>query len=539
MTRQFVLCLILIIPILGQAQISNDSAWNIFNKHGINQIENMKYENPDSAIILYEAGYKYFLKQSDTLLAIEYLLDLSNLYANHAAYGKAYDGYWQALFLADNIKSQISKAAVYNGLGWLYSLYDRSEKAISYFNLSLEMHKTLFASKKIDRQYLVDDYYALVTLYRKNNNGKMCRLYIDSCRLYNNGESVGNGAFLKAEIGYLLYNEGDFQEALNILNEILPYFEDYQRSYLAIICKFLGDVNKKLSAYDESEKHYLKALEAIDRYKSHSDIAPDLYHNLADLYALKGVYYLAHQYLTKSKSIEEIQFGSKSENNLVLLEIKDEYRLEKEKQKALIREKRLAQLEHEDRVWYLKSIILIGAIFFLILLGFLLYRHLRARYRAEKRLMKNQQDLEMKKAKEVLEIKNKELTASALQAIEREELLSELKQRLSKQKDAPNPEEIGRLVKNIDLNKSKNWSEFETRFVAVNKSFYQRLTQKFPKLTQNDQRICALAKLNFSSKDMSRLLGISVESVHTVRYRLRKKIGLNRNESLTDFVAKI
>ncbi len=539
LTRQSFIYLALFLSICCQAQNDEDIARNRYYNNWNLQIDTMKFQDPDSAIILYKSGFDYFINQPDTLKAITYLLGLSNLHANHGAYGKAYDGYWEALFLADHINDDASTAAVYNGLGWLYSLYERNEKAIEYFNLSLEINKLLFDNQEVDRQLLVDGYYALATLYRKKRFPVMCRMYIDSCRIINNNEGEGNGAFTSAEIGYVLFQEGEYEASLDTLLTVLPYFEATNRSYLAILCTFLGDVYKALSNYDNSELYYLKALEAINQYKSHLDIAPELYQNLADLYALKGNYFLAHQNMIKSKAQEEKQFGSKSDNNRNLLEIKDEYRLEKEKQKDLIREQRLAQLEHEDNIWYLKSIILIGTIFFLILLGFLLYRYLKARYRAEKQLLKNQQDLEMKKAQEVLEIKNKELTASALQAIEREELLSELKHKLTKQKEAPNADEIGRLVKNIDLNKSKNWNEFETRFVAVNKSFYNRLSQKFPKLTQNDQRICALAKLNFSSKDMSRLLGISVESVHTVRYRLRKKIGLNRNDSLTDFVSKI
>jgi DNA-binding CsgD family transcriptional regulator len=59
---------------------------------------------------------------------------------------------------------------------------------------------------------------------------------------------------------------------------------------------------------------------------------------------------------------------------------------------------------------------------------------------------------------------------------------------------------------------------------------------KYPKLSQGDQKICALIKLNFSSKEMSRLLGISVESVHTSRHRIRKKMDLPRSVNLEDYI---
>ncbi|MEM6380985.1 MAG: helix-turn-helix transcriptional regulator, partial [Bacteroidota bacterium] len=67
--------------------------------------------------------------------------------------------------------------------------------------------------------------------------------------------------------------------------------------------------------------------------------------------------------------------------------------------------------------------------------------------------------------------------------------------------------------------------------------FYRHLKEKFPKLTQGDLKLCALIKLNFSSKDVAKLMGISVESVHTTRYRLRKKLGLQREDNLTEYIA--
>ncbi|MFW2376918.1 MAG: helix-turn-helix transcriptional regulator, partial [Cellulophaga baltica] len=79
--------------------------------------------------------------------------------------------------------------------------------------------------------------------------------------------------------------------------------------------------------------------------------------------------------------------------------------------------------------------------------------------------------------------------------------------------------------------------EFEARFTAINQSFYKNLKDTYPSLSQTDLKLCALVKLNFSSKEMSSLLGISIESVHTSRYRLRKKLNLERNDNLTEFIA--
>ena len=85
----------------------------------------------------------------------------------------------------------------------------------------------------------------------------------------------------------------------------------------------------------------------------------------------------------------------------------------------------------------------------------------------------------------------------------------------------------------------QDWQEFNARFISVNKSFYTTLNERYPALTYKDHKLCALIKLNFSSKEISLLLGISMESVNTARYRLRKKMGLNKDEDLSDIILKI
>ena len=130
------------------------------------------------------------------------------------------------------------------------------------------------------------------------------------------------------------------------------------------------------------------------------------------------------------------------------------------------------------------------------------------------------------------------MAASALKLIEKDENLSLLKNKIKEADGNVDVRELKKIVKSISISNDRNWEEFETRFVAVNESFYQRLQEKFPKLTQRDLKLCALIKLNFSSKEMAKLLGISIESAHTSRYRLRKKLNLSRDVNLTEFIAK-
>ncbi|MDW7691407.1 tetratricopeptide repeat protein [Flammeovirgaceae bacterium SG7u.111] len=503
----------------------------------LSQAESFRLKEPKKAISLFEECKAHYYSKQDTLGVIIVLEKLSNLYANLANYDKSYDGYWEALILAEQLENESAKASIYNGLGWLYSFFGRKKIAEEYFNKAININKKLLQQTPQNRQMLLDNYYAMVTLHRKENELFQARLYLDSCKMLQDPNS--DQIFLKAELGYILTKEQKYKEAEEILLEVKASFEQRDSSYLIILYPFLGDVYMNMGDLNTSEKLYLDALSIADVFKSHLDLIPNILEKLAEVYHLKGLNEKAYNEMKEAKLLNENQFGSRSQHNQRLLEIKDIYRIEMERQEQLIDEQRLTFLEQQHKIGELRSYLLAGTIVFLIVVGFIFYRFLRTRYKAEKKLLRQKQQLEMQKKEEVLVVKNKELTSSALQAIEKEELLVETKEELLKQKDNPDPKEINKIIKKIDRSTNLSWDEFELRFLAVNQDFYDKLRSGFPNLSQNDHKLCALIKLNFSSKDMAKLLGITVESVHTSRYRIRKKMELDRSTNLEDFIAKL
>lgn len=64
----------------------------------------------------------------------------------------------------------------------------------------------------------------------------------------------------------------------------------------------------------------------------------------------------------------------------------------------------------------------------------------------------------------------------------------------------------------------------------------KRLHAKHPTLSNNERMMCAYLKMNLSTKEIAPLLNISVRGVETIRYRLRKKFGLEREDSLVDYL---
>lgn len=68
--------------------------------------------------------------------------------------------------------------------------------------------------------------------------------------------------------------------------------------------------------------------------------------------------------------------------------------------------------------------------------------------------------------------------------------------------------------------------------------YIKRLLAQYPTLTPREVKLSAYLWLNLNTKEIAQLMNISTRGVEISRYRLRKKLNLERNENLTGFVLK-
>ncbi|MFT6838429.1 MAG: AraC family chitin signaling transcriptional activator, partial [Sediminicola sp.] len=136
------------------------------------------------------------------------------------------------------------------------------------------------------------------------------------------------------------------------------------------------------------------------------------------------------------------------------------------------------------------------------------------------------------------ESKNRELAVSTMSIIKKNEFLNAIKDQL---KEGESNSKIKAVIKTIDLNinNEDDWKFFEDAFNNADKDFLRKIKAVHPDLTSNDLRLCAYLRLNLSSKEIAPLLNISVRSVEVKRYRLRKKIDLPHENSLTDYIQNL
>lgn len=136
---------------------------------------------------------------------------------------------------------------------------------------------------------------------------------------------------------------------------------------------------------------------------------------------------------------------------------------------------------------------------------------------------------------------NKELGTSTVLILNKNEFISGVKDNLrsiSKKSTEEVSKELTRLVRDIESNLSSDhdWEHFQLHFDNVHGDFSRRFKTSYPVLSPQDMKLSAYLRMNLSTKEIAHLLNISVRGVEISRYRLRKKLQLDRKLNLQEYI---
>ena len=152
--------------------------------------------------------------------------------------------------------------------------------------------------------------------------------------------------------------------------------------------------------------------------------------------------------------------------------------------------------------------------------------------------------LKTEKLRSEILVKNKELASTTMHLINKNGFIDQTKTQLmnitKKSKNQEVKDEIKKIITSIEKNIAgdKDWEQFEMHFDEVHGDFMNRFKTKFPDLSPQEIKLSAYLRMNLSSKEIANLMNISVRGVEIARYRLRKKIHLERSDNLQEFILK-
>ncbi len=467
----------------------------------------------------YEKAIEYALisenlaeKSKDKQKIAQVKVMMANVYLVLSDLDKALELFFESLKIFESIESKKGVMVAMNGIGIVYHEQQNAEKANEYFTKCYEMSKEMgdYVTLEASISNLAST-YSMSELYQKS-----IRYYLEALEL--NREHSGSKFWectTLNNLGASYQNSGAYDISFEYFVKAIKLAERLEDIELITACKVnLARHYFKVKAYDSCILYAQKTFDISEKYKFplHQIESADLLHESFNELKNKDKAYhysVVYSQLKDSFNIEETIRKT--------TQIELQYKIEKDLQ--------VQELANQKK----KSFqIIIGVIF--IALFFIVIVVLIARHRMA---IKNI-NLEKEKTENQLELRNKELALNVMTLLKKNDMLTTISKELydvknnalkSETKDA-----INKIAKKIKKSsEGELWKEFELRFKEVHSDFYDNLLEKHPAISPGELRLCALLRLNMSTKEIAELTGQSTQTLEKARYRIRKKLELSNS----------
>ncbi|QNL51700.1 LuxR family transcriptional regulator [Olivibacter sp. SDN3] len=525
---------------------------------------------------------------------------LIHLYVQRQEIQRAYESRDSALYYADRTEDRIAKGFVWFRSGWLDIIDDENDQsirkllqALNYFKgqgadayESLVCHylasfygygndaakqeryarmcyESALKSKQVDA--LNTAYYTLgQSYYDRFKLDTTTRYLLDSALAFNK-KSLNLSA---RQAGRLIVQSNTAAVALNTANSYFQYFPDTYRDsaekYIDVAMDIAGRTNLQevlLNGYglrseyavrdgdfNRAERILLQGLANTEATVVKMPVTKArIFQALSRIAENKGDRAAALHYLK-----QYIQFNKEAFNEEKLHSIQ---KIEAQYQ-SVKKEQEIAYLQQQAAFNKKRNILYVclgftGIALLLLLLSSYNYK-LKASIRRQKLIDKEKQEAELRarlKEAEMLQLHaeqsllkerqerlEKEVLAGSLQISEKNELLELLPTKVGRQSNLSIDEQIKRIVKQ-QKRMDKDFDEHKTGFFEVSPAFVERLQEKAKHtLTRLDLKYCAYILMGLPNKEISLRLNIEPKSIRMARYRIKQKLGLDKDQHLDHFI---
>lgn len=427
-------------------------------------------------------------------------------------YSKMYKFANNAILASENCSENELKVVAYNILGLYYLKNNNFTNAKHNFQLSI-----LFYEENTNHPIIIDSYYNLADIQVATKDWQKVL------------ETTSKGISLLKNI------EGKQSR--------LKYFYIFKTKAHIYLNEFeLAEkiIKDTLNNGVILENNMLQ--EEIDKFYK------EIYAVKAELNLKKGNYKLAYKYSQLEDSLFSKQLSNTNNKAKDLLIIKNQ----------LTNDLYNSNIKIVNR----QKIILVGTIAFLLFTLVYLYRI----YSVQKRLkltLKEKEKLNNKLNNNFQEL-DKAHKKSSLRKAEIESLLKFNEQtlltktlKISNYKDAvrniiikinkliesnesiksATMHSVNRALQNI-ISEEEFWEDFKIEFEKNRPNFFNILLKRNATLSISEQKHCAYVAINLKSKEVANILNLSPRSVETTRYRIKKKLNLEK-QSLQDFLKEL
>ena len=505
----------------------------IFVNHSLSTIESIN-GNLDKAISITKENIKLIEHNEEgdaktKFIGAQYNA-LANIYIEKANFKTALVYAFKALKCFEDINHESRKADVLKQIGDIESGLKNHESSIKYFKEALEIYK------RFEQTFYVSyTNNSLGISYQNLDDYKTAETYFELA--VKNAKTVED----KLGISNALHNLGDinrrqykYSEAKKILLEAKAITEEENiKLGKANVLHSLSKIDFHFKNYSEALKNNKEAIEISKSMGAMSHLA-DLYKYRSNLLESLNKKNDALEFLKLYQTINDSLFTTKKSQQIE--ELKAIYESEQKEAEITLQQQEIEALSAQAKNDELTKTLYGIGMFSLLTIASLIYISFNQRIKKNKIEREKQEEI----YKQEIEFKKKELASQTLHLVQKNTFIQELKENLENIKQSPElfKVEFRRLVMLLrkETAEDKDWEVFKSYFSEVHNNFDNKLKAICEDISEKEIRLASFLRMNLSTKEIASMINVLPESVLKSKYRLKKKLNLNKETDLNQFL---
>ena len=497
--------------------------------HGLAIIE-FSQGNLPAADSINDQDLKYTTKYKDSIgMALAYDFK-GTINQNRGYYTIALENVLKGLALFETLGDSIRIADSYNHLATLEYNVGNLQKAIQYNENALAIFE-----KYNDTYYQAETLNDIGTMYLKLSDlDKAITALESSLEKARQAQVKSIEIASLTNIGTVYFKQGKLDQAISTLEAAVALTEEINgRRYRAIA------QNRLAECYSEKGQ-IAKAMQLLNDNVAYTQETENISILGRTLELRSMVQEKGGNALAALQDHREFKLLSDSLLNKEKVKTIEEFRIrfQTEKQEAalIVQEEKIKTLDEKARADRLSKSLYGGAAAFFVTLSGALFFGFSQRIRKNKVEREKQEELYRKE----IEHKQKELTSQTLHLVQKNTFIQELMENLQNIKNDPDKfkVEFRRIVMLLKKENAsdKDWEVFKTYFAEVHNDFDEKLRTLYSEISEKEIRLAAFLRMNLTTKEIAATLNVLPDSILKSKYRLKKKLGLDKETDLTGFL---
>lgn len=458
-----------------------------------------------------------FRELGNDAMVAEVSYQLGCVYKESASYEQALAAFLESASVAEKNQDNHQLAQALNAIGLLHQVQGDFPQALNCIFRAIE----LLEAMQLRDHLLGQCYHNLAVIYSLiGEREKALGLFHNSLGIRREmGNREGESATLHG-LGCLYTEMGRYDEAEEYLQQACVLLREVGNKSMEIYSLIaLGIIIQRKELYEETVRLYKRALTLAKSLGS-------VYARAFALYYLGGVYGEKQEYKKAiywhTKALESARLIRNNQLAFNAAEaLSRDYEHLGNTRKALLYHRMYVDIRENVLGEEPQRAIAAEQIKFAV-----------GKEKTEKEKYRRKSEL---LASEV-EHKTKALVAKSLHLVQKTEFLKQVKKQLRDLLHTRHGKAVlvQHLLQQVQQNvvSEQEWQAFEQHFEQTHDEFISRLAQMYSSLSPTELKVCALLKINISSKETARLLSISVRTVNCHRFNIRKKLGLDSSVHL-------